>query len=149
MLLSWRRIPAARAFFERLGLPSYLWLHMLRAFIGAGFLIELSRGRLPAEFALGAGVGDIIAGLLAALVLFTPARTPLRARALWVFNVVGFVDILAVLVAAQRILFFGDPRAMASFGQAPWPMVPLYVVPLIVASHVILFARLKRPASLV
>ena len=147
VLLAWRRLPAARTFFDGLGLRSHLGLHILRAAIGAGFLVQLSRGLLPAEFALGAGVGDIIAGGLAAWVLFIPARSPWHRRALWIFNVVGLVDILGVVATGQRIILFGNPRSMAGFTHAPWPMVPLFVVPLVIASHIILFARLRRLAS--
>jgi hypothetical protein len=147
VLLSWRRIPAAREFFDGLPLPAYLGLHITRAFIGAGFLIMLSRGQLPAEFALRAGVGDIIAGALAVLVLVIPARTPWHRRALWFFNVVGLVDIVLVVATAQRILLFGDASSMKAFWHAPWPMIPLFVVPLVIASHVILFARLARPSA--
>ncbi len=144
VLLSWRRVRAAREFFEGLALPAYLGLHITRAFIGTGFLILLSRGMLPAEFAVRAGVGDIIAGVLAALVLVIPARTSWHRRALWFFNVVGLVDILLVVATAQRILLFGDASSMRAFWHAPWPMLPLFVVPLVIASHVILFARLAR-----
>jgi hypothetical protein len=147
VLLSWRRLPVARAFFEGLGLQVHLGLHVLRAFIGAGFLVLLSRGLLPAEFAVRAGVGDIIAGGLAAGVLLIPTRSPWHRRALGFFNVVGLVDILLVVATAQRILLFGDPSSMKAFWHAPWPMLPMFVVPLVIASHVLLFARLARPPS--
>jgi hypothetical protein len=144
VLLSWRRLPAARAFFDGLPLGAHLGLHILRAFIGTGFLVLLSRGLLPAEFAVRAGVGDIIAGVLAALVLLIPARSSWQRRALWTFNVIGLVDILLVVATAQRILFLGDASSMEAFTLAPWPMVPLLVVPLVISSHVLLFDRLIR-----
>lgn len=146
LLLSWRRLPTARAFFDGLGLQAHLGLHVLRAFIGAGFLVLLSRGLLPAEFAVRAGVGDLLAGVLAAAVLLIPQRARWHRWALGIFNVVGFADILLAVVTAQRILFFGDAASMEAFRSAPWPMVPLFIVPLVIASHVMLFARLARPA---
>lgn len=146
ILLSWRRLPAARAFFDGLGLQAHLGLHVLRAFIGSGFLVLLSRGLLPAEFAVRAGVGDILAGTLAAGVLFLPQRARWHRWALGFFNTVGFVDILLVVATAQRILFFGDAASMEAFRYAPWAAIPLFIVPLVIASHVMLFARLARPA---
>jgi hypothetical protein len=144
VLLAWWRLPTVRAFFAGLGPRGYLAPHVLRAIVGAGFLVEHSRGMLPAEFAVRAGVGDIIAGVLALLALFIPDRAPWRRKALWLVNAVGLVDILIVLVTAQRILFFGDPASMKTFNHAPWPMIPFFLVPLIISTHILLFWRLSR-----
>jgi len=146
VLLAWWRLPSAHAFFASVGLRAYLAPHVLRAIVGAGFLVEYSRGMLPEEFALRAGVGDLIAGVLAALALFIPAQAPWRRKALWLVNAVGLVDILIVLVTAQRIIFFGDPASMKTFNHAPWPMIPVFLVPLVISTHILLFWRLARPA---
>jgi len=146
VLLAWWRLPSVHAFFARLGPRGYLAPHVLRVIVGAGFLVEYSRGMLPAEFALRAGVGDIIAGMLAGLALFIPERAVWRRKALWLVNVVGLVDILIVLVTAQRILLFGDPASFKSFNQAPWPMIPFFLVPLVISTHILLFWRLARMA---
>jgi len=147
VLLAWWRLPSVHAFFAGLELRAYLAPHVIRAIVGAGFLVEYSRGMLPAEFAVRAGVGDLIAGVLAALALFIPAQAPWRRRALWIVNAVGLVDILIVLVTAQRILFFGDPASMKTFNHAPWPMIPFFLVPLIISTHILLFWRLARLPS--
>jgi hypothetical protein len=144
VLLAWWRLPTVRFFFAELGPRAYLAPHVLRAIVGVGFLVEHSRGMLPEEFAVRAGVGDIIAGVLAALALFIPDQAPWRRKALWLVNAVGLVDILVVLVTAQRILFFGDPASMKTFNHAPWPMIPLFLVPLILSTHLLLFWRLSR-----
>ena len=146
VLLAWWRLPSVHAFFARLGLRAYLAPHVLRAFVGAGFLVEYSRGMLPEEFAMRGGVGDIIAGVLATLALFIPDHAVWRRKALWIVNTVGLVDILIVLVTAQRILFFGDPASFKSFNQAPWPMIPFFLVPIIISTHILLFWRLARMA---
>ncbi|HEX8705913.1 MAG TPA: hypothetical protein VF815_44165 [Myxococcaceae bacterium] len=146
VLLAWWRMPSVHAFFAGLDPRGYLAPHVLRAIVGAGFLVEYSRGMLPAEFALRAGVGDLIAGVLSALALCIPAQAPWRRKALWFVNAVGLVDILIVLVTAQRILFFGDPASMKTFNHAPWPMIPFFLVPVILSTHILLFWRLARRA---
>jgi hypothetical protein len=145
VLLSWWRLPAARGFFEQLAPRAYLAPHLIRILIGMGFLVQHSRGLLPGEFAVRAGVGDIIVGVLTGLALLIPDSAPWRRKALWAVNLLGLVDILIVVVTAQRILFFGDPASMGMFSEALWPMVPLFVVPLIISTHLLLFVRLRQP----
>jgi hypothetical protein len=143
VLLAARFSAAARAFVDTVELKWFLALHCLRLPIGAAFLFELSRGRLDPLFARGAGIGDIAVGVLALALLLIPAlRSP---RTLFAFNLIGLIDILGAMVSAQRVLFFSDdPARMASFMDAPYPMIPSLVVPLVLSTHLLMFGRLKR-----
>ncbi len=118
-------------------------LHLTR-FVGAYFLYLYGRGQLPYAFAVPGGWGDIAVASLAALLLLSgsPARAGRRgAYILW--NMLGLADILFVVVTAAR-LGVADPESMAALLQLPLSLLPTFLVPLIIASHVILGVRLAR-----
>ncbi|MGZ3477099.1 MAG: hypothetical protein ACXWUG_26025, partial [Polyangiales bacterium] len=121
-------------------------MHVVRAPIGAAFLLLHAQGRLPAAFAVRGGVGDIIAGLGALLVLSSTART----KKLW--NVFGLLDLAMVVMTAQKLAFVDhDPLMRSAMSHFPFPLLPFFVVPLMVLSHLAIFARLRaanvRPSS--
>lgn len=123
--------------------------HAVRAPIGAGFLALAAAGRLDPQFASVAGWGDIAVGALAVVAAaggVRPGATWTRARLVW--NAFGLVDILAAVAIAQSIVLASDhPQTMAGLFTMPWPMIPLWVVPLVLASHVLLFVRLRAAAA--
>lgn len=121
-------------------------LHLTR-FVGVYFLYLYERGQLPYAFAVLGGWGDIAVASLAAVLLLSgsPARTWHRiAYMLW--NVLGLADILFVVVTAAR-LAAADPESMAALLWLPLSLLPTFLVPLIIASHVILGVRLARRAG--
>ena len=120
-------------------------LHLTRVLAGAYFLVLYRRGELPYAFAVPGGVGDIAVGLLAfwLLVAVTPS-TARRRRIYAVWNVLGLIDILFVVATATRIAL-GDPGALAPLLRLPLSVLPTWLVPLIIATHVILAVRLARP----
>ena len=72
--------------------------------VGVAFLLYLALGRLPALFALPAGLGDIAAGIAAPLVALRLAQGTGRRAALW-FNAFGLTDLVTALAlgAPHRI----------------------------------------------
>jgi len=78
--------------------------------------------------------GDLLAGVLALLALVA-LRTDWRGTIalVWVFNVVGTVDLVNALRHADAIPNLG----------AAW-YIPTFVVPLLLVTHVMIFARLLR-----
>jgi hypothetical protein len=109
--------------------------------VGIYFLFLSGRGELARSFALPAGWGDIVVATGAlALVLTGPAS---NARRKWftAWNLAGQLDILLVVLTAARI-WMTEPEAMVPLLRLPLSLLPTFLVPLIIASHVILFARL-------
>jgi hypothetical protein len=139
LLLVWRRVASLRDFIARVDPRALVALHIVRAPIGAAFLLMHARGQLPADFAYRGGIGDLVAGLLALLVVVLP----LRPRLLAAFNVIGLVDLVVTILTAQRHILFGDPSVMAALLGFPFAMLPLLVVPLMLGTHVMLFTRLR------
>ena len=103
--------------------------------IGMSFLVpNLNSGDLPASFADPAGYGDLFSAALAILSL-AALHWGLRLviPLIWVFNLVGFTDLLNALRQADAINYFG----------ATW-FIPTFLVPLLLVTHVMIFMRLLK-----
>ncbi len=100
-LLLTTRIPMVSRILADPATPARLaWPHTLRV-VGGVFLIVLALGKLPAVFAVPAGLGDIAIGAAAPFVAWRLARGTNRAGAVMSavgFNIMGIVD-LAVAVS--------------------------------------------------
>ena len=142
VLLLLRVSAGARAAVREIGPAPLVGFHLIRILAGAYFLVLYRRGVLPGEFAIGAGWGDIIVGIGAALVLWKclPVRTNAQRFGLLGWNTIGLLDILMVLGNGAR-LFVRDAGIVAPFTTLPLALLPFFVVPLVIASHVLLFAR--------
>jgi hypothetical protein len=145
-VLASTRIPAvARALADpdapaRLAAP-----HALRV-LGVFFLLVLALGKLPAVFALPAGLGDMAVGITAPFIV-RRLRGGSRRGAVW-FNVLGIVDmVVAVTIgflagAGPTQLIPATPDTSA-IGLLPLALIPTSVVPVAVALHVISLVRLR------
>ena len=135
--------PGFRAWLSAIDARWLVGLHVTR-FVGAYFLYLYGRGQLPYAFAVPGGWGDIIVASLAVILLVGgPPRDGWRRSAYIVWNVLGLADIVFVVATAAR-LAAADPGSMAALLRLPLSLLPTFLVPLIIASHVILGVRLKR-----
>lgn len=103
--------------------------------IGLSFLVpSLNADALPNFFATTAAYGDLISALLAILALLV-LQINVRAALpfVWVFNIVGTVDLINALRQAEAVSAFG----------ATW-FIPTFIVPLLLVTHVMIFVRLLR-----
>jgi hypothetical protein len=139
------KVRALRTWIDGLDLRALALLHITR-FVGIYFLVLYRRGELPYAFAVPGGWGDIIVAGLALLVCLLPMTAGVRLRALTIWNVIGFVDIMLVVVAAGRLAVQGNLQ-MRALTYLPLSLLPTFLVPLIIASHVIIFLRLRRESN--
>ena len=145
LVAAWR-LPGFRAWLFAIDGRWFLALHLTR-FVGAYFLYLHGRGELPYAFAVPGGWGDIMVASLAAILLNAgPPHDGRRRWAYMVWNVVGLVDILFVVATAARLVVT-DPGSMAALQRLPLSLLPAFLVPLIIASHVILGVRLARRSA--
>ena len=145
LLLAYFRLTAVRAWVDALDLRTIVFFHVTR-FVGIYFIVLYQRGLLPYDFAVPGGIGDIIVATLALVVVFAPLADASRERAIRIWNVVGLVDIALVVLTAAR-LNLANPLQMRAMTYLPLSLLPTFLVPLIIATHVIIYARLTRRAT--
>jgi hypothetical protein len=125
-----------------LPLPVLLVPHASR-FVGFYFLVLQSRGELPYAFAVPGGWGDIVVATTGLALAFVPREAVWRRKAYLAWNIFGLVDILFVIATAAR-LALAEPQSMSALLRLPLSLLPTYFVPLIIATHVVLFVRCSR-----
>ena len=118
--------------------------HVVRLPIGVAFLLMEAGDRLPAEFAVKGGIGDITIGATAIVALLcVPLLATFRIRIVLVWNILGLADILMVFAVAQKLLFVsGTPNALVELTRFPFLVVPAFVVPIVLITHFIVFAQI-------
>ncbi len=136
------KLPLLRDWISRLDLRALVAFHLTR-FVGVYFLILYQRGELPQDFAVKGGLGDIIVASLALLICVVPLREALRRRVITVWNVVGFLDIMMVIFYAARHGLAGNMQ-MKLLTVLPLSLLPTFIVPIIITTHILLFLRLRR-----
>jgi hypothetical protein len=118
-----------------------LLLHSLRhlglMFLAPGAIYE----GMPARFAYPAALGDLLAAVLAMAAIVPVAKNTRAARPLvWIFNVVGTVDLAAAIALAT---IYGAAPYM---GPAYW--IPAFWVPALLVTHYLTFVVLSRKVFL-
>jgi len=136
-------IPDFRAWALRIDLRAVVALHLTR-FIGIYFLALFRQGQLPFAFAVPGGWGDILVAALALLLLPVGSpRTGGRRLMYAIWNLIGLVELLFVVVTAAR-LGLTEPESMRALTRLPLSLLPTFLVPLLLASHLLIGVRLAR-----
>ncbi len=143
LLLAARLWPPLRQFMATVDLRALVLFHVTR-FVGFYFLVLHARGELPWAFAVPGGWGDNGVALTALLlVLLVRPDRPGGRRAYLAWNVLGLLDILGVVLTAAR-LALRDPGSMRVLLRLPLSLLLTFVVPIIIATHVLMLGRLAR-----
>jgi len=145
LLLALRRIPAVARALAAPGMVSRLELPHAPRVVGVVFLLYLALGRLPALFALPAGLGDIAAGIAAPLVARRFARGTGRRAVLW-FNALGMTDLVVALTlgALTGFQLLNVTPSSAPITELPLALIPTATVPLFFALHITAVAATAR-----
>ena len=112
-----------------------------RIIVGTLFITAWYQELFPAVFALVAGSGEILVGLLALRVrqiILKHRRLPRKAILAW--NCFGTVDFIIAAVAASFAGYF-DATATA-LEKFPFALVPGFLVPIDLMTHVVVFRHL-------
>ena len=122
--------------------------------VGGGiFLMLWADGRLPWQFALPAGIGDVTTAVVAVLVAALLARNAIGAyRATYVWCLFGIADlVVAIAMGAMtspgqaHLLAFDAPNLLMT--AYPLVMVPTFAVPLALMLHGLVLWRLRRDTA--
>jgi hypothetical protein len=115
--------------------------------LGVIFVVLYAGRHLPGMFALPAGVGDTLVGILAPFAAASFARSPeASANRVRLWNLLGIAD----LVIAVTLGFLTSPSPLQMFGfdhpsdliaMFPLSLIPVYAVPLSILLH---FASLQK-----
>jgi len=142
LLVSCWKIPAIRQWAKDVALSRLIALHLSR-FVGIYFLLLCWRGGLSCAFGTLAGWGDVSVAIGAVILLLwpraAPKRLPLRLTLVW--NILGLLDIVLVVITAFRV-GLDDWQGMAALRILPLMLLPTFLVPLIIVSHILIFVRL-------
>jgi hypothetical protein len=132
------------------------WLVAIQTYRIAGivFLVLLSMHLLPAQFALPAGKGDILVGLLAvpvAWMIHKGSRAAIPAAYAW--NILGILDFVVALTTGFltspgrfQMMALGDPNLLVSV--YPLVMIPAFLVPLSSILHGVCIWKLQRQSRM-
>ena len=142
VLLGCWKITSIRVWVLNIDLRWLVLFHLTRLFAGMYFLVLCQHDELPCGFARPAGWGDIVVAVLA-LAVVGAMRSQFTKPLLLIWNTLGLIDIIFVVFGALR---FGvkDWQSMHALRELPLSLLPTFLVPLIIASHVLIFVRLVR-----
>jgi len=130
--------------------PSWLIGLQVYRVLGGVFLVRWAQGLLPAEFALPAGTGDMLVGLLALPVAFwVHSRTSAGIVAGYAWNVFGILDLaialsMGFLTAPGPFQRFAFDLPNTTVGAYPLVMIPAFAVPLSLILHGLSIWQLRR-----
>ena len=106
--------------------------------VGMAFLVPaLNQPGLPTDFATAAAYGDLLSGILALMALVAlKGRWTMAIPLVWIFSIVGSIDLANALRQHNAILFMG----------ATW-FIPTFLVPVLLVTHALVFTRLFKHAK--
>jgi hypothetical protein len=139
------RLAALRTWLDSLDLRVLVLVNAVR-FIGLYLLFQYQRGELPRAFAVPASVTDVIVATMALPIALAPIGDAARHRLIVIWNVVGFAGLLIANVTAAR-LNLQHPLPLRALTHLPLSLFPTFVFPLLLAIHVVIFERTRRPSG--
>src|SRR6516162_5692763 len=131
------------------------WLVAAQVYrVGGGIFLALwADGRLPWQFALPAGIGDVTTGIAAVVVAVLLAqKAPGALRAAYAWCLFGIADLVVALMMGAmtspgraHLLALDAPNLLIS--SYPLVMVPTFAVPLALMLHGLVLWRLRRDSA--
>src|SRR5437879_2818699 len=101
-------------------------------------------GKLPFQFAVVGGIGDILVAATAPLAaLLADPKSPPKLRALMVWQILALFDLLMV-IRAGLVNGLRDSASMMPLTHFPLSLLPTLLVPLTLFVHLITMAQVRR-----
>jgi len=152
-VIAYFRIDAFREWVLSLDMRQLMLLHSWRM-VGMGFVLLYFYDRLPALFALPAGLGDAMAAMGAVFIgiaLYERAETVSR-KWVYLWNTFGLIDFvvavsLGVMTRTGEALHINGQVSSDIMGTFPLALIPGFAVPFYVVTHLIIYAQLSGDNS--
>ncbi|MPZ94721.1 MAG: hypothetical protein GEU96_07335 [Propionibacteriales bacterium] len=144
------RLSAVTAALSDVRAPAALAAVQVVRVVGVVFLALLALDLLPPGFAVPAGTGDVLVGLLAPVVAYALWRRQSRPALGIAFNALGLLDLvvaipLGLLHAPGRLQLIVTEPTAGIMGLLPMALIPTFVVPLAIVLHVASLRLLVGP----
>ena len=130
-LLVVARSSATRRIVRDVDLAHLTWFNVWRVPAAVAFFAVGAMGLLPRQFVANAAWGDLVAGLLAPVVILVAARLAAhaRVRAYVAFHIFSFGDFVVAVGTGLTFTLLGDPL-MRTLLDTPMALIPLWGVPI-------------------
>ncbi len=146
--LAYRRYPQLRGWVAQVDPRDLILLHSFRV-VGLVFIVLYFYGHLPAFFAWPAGVGDLVTALLAfGIGTRLYQGHPVSHHTIWWWNTFGLGDFVVAVsagVLARSGVWPGEATS-AALATFPLVLIPAFVVPLYIITHIMIYQRLRDTA---
>jgi hypothetical protein len=141
LVVAWYVWPYLTKLTRHSALIPLLFVHVFR-YVGMVLLVPgMVDPKLPQGVLLGSAYGDLLAAALAlASIIALRSNWPSAIPLVWVFNTLGFLDLLNVL---RSVLQIDLPTYYLG---SIWFIYTFYA-PLVIVSHVMIFVILLNPRS--
>lgn len=148
--LAYAGIDALRDWVLNLDMRHLVLIHSWRM-LGMGFVFLYFHEKLPALFALPAGLGDAMAAMGAlylGIALYENMANVSNTR-IFMWNTFGLIDFIVavamgVLTRSGDILHFSGQAGSDIMGTFPLALIPGFAVPFYFITHLIIYAQLNQ-----
>ncbi len=127
------------------------WLVGVQSYrvLGGIFLVLYFYGKLPGQFALPSGIGDVLVGLMAFVLLFSIKKIAKPSFVIYVWNILGILDFMDAIATGimtspgkLQVMSLSHPNILAT--AYPLVLIPIFIVPLSFILHGICIWKLQR-----
>lgn len=133
--------------FKRIKLDQLICIHLFR-FVGVFFFLVYYYEAIPKNFAFVGGTGDIVTAILVIpVVMALRNRLPFANQLVWIWNIIGLVDIVSVLgtaIVLTKIAIDNHEVGVQQFGTFPFSWIPAFAPATIIFLHLLIFKKLKQ-----
>ena len=140
--LAYFLVPSVKQWVEDFGLRRLTLFHSWRIAAALLFFSYGAQDLLPPQFVENAGLGDLIAGVLALVVV----AMPMARWRYWGMHIFGMGDFI-LAVGTGLYFTLNDPTSMIQIRLLPLALIPMYGVALSGATHLMAFDLLRRRAG--
>ena len=147
-LLVVSRSPELRRMVREIDLAHLTWFNTWRVAAAIAFFVVGAQGLLPERFVVNAAWGDLVAGLLAPVVILVATHLTTRARvsAYLAFHLFSFGDFVVAVGTGLTFTLLNDPL-MRTLLDSPMALIPLWGVPITGAISLLALHRLLTQRS--